>query len=159
MARARKGRTRRRRRRERTGESDSPTRAELGLLKLAREIAALARDAAGPAALGAALEKLTTAFTASALEPVAMLEALKKSRDSKTRLLALGWAREQLRLALQELIQRAADAGRARTDMTPATLAWLLLAGCQALAYEPPTAVQDRAAALLDFTHPPRPLI
>jgi len=127
----------------------------MSLLKLAREIAALARERPpGPTTLAAALEKLGAAFTSPNLQPLAMLEAWKKTRDDKTRFLALAWAREQLRLALQELIQRLTDTTHARADVAPATLAWLLLASCEALAYEPAAAVPDRIGVLLDFTRP-----
>jgi hypothetical protein len=70
------------------------------------------------------------------------------------RALALGWAREQARLALRDVLDRAAKAGAVRTDLDRDTLAWLLLAAGEALRHEPPDAVPDRLRALLELVRP-----
>ena len=65
-------------------------------------------------------------------------------------MLALAWAREQVRLALEERLIRAPARGAAAAD--PATRAWLLLAAAESIAHEPPAAVADRLRALLELT-------
>ena len=65
-------------------------------------------------------------------------------------LAALAWARENVRLALEEALMQAPDAG---TLPGPADArAWLLLAACEAIAQEPPAAGVDRLRALLELT-------
>jgi hypothetical protein len=121
-----------------------PTPAEKRLLSLAREIARLP--------LAAALETLAAAWApgGSLLQDVA--EAWIRGRSDKTSALALAWAREQVRLSLQEIIEAMPKDKRGRIDAMPATLAWVLLAGCEALAHEPPSAVADRVRALLELS-------
>jgi len=65
--------------------------------------------------------------------------------------LALAWAREQVRLSLQEIVEATPKDQRGRIEATPDTLAWILLAGCEALAHEPASAVADRVRALLEL--------
>jgi hypothetical protein len=67
------------------------------------------------------------------------------------RTLALAWAREQVRLGIEEILVRESGAGRVRRDLPLDALAWLALAGCEAAAHEPPGAAADRFALLLDF--------
>jgi hypothetical protein len=119
--------------------------AEALLLELARSL--------GPA--GGDLAVLV-ATTAAAYEPAAPLaralrDEVVSRRDDKTARLALAWAREQVRLALVEVLQAARAARRVRPDGDLDTLAWLWLAGCEALALEPPEAVADRVQALTTF--------
>jgi hypothetical protein len=95
------------------------------------------------------LERLATHFTAEAPLPGLLFEAWRRSRGHKGRALALAWAREQLRLALQDVLERVAGDTAIRRDLPTATLAWLLLAGCEALAHEPPAAVPDRVRDLV----------
>ena len=120
-----------------------PVEAETRLLALAREVAALPRDDA----LAAALRALAGAHAPDGATPRAVYGAWLASRGDKTAALALAWAREQVRLALQETIERARRPSR--VDVAPDTLAWLLLAACESLAHEPPSAVADRLRALL----------
>src|SRR5882724_4727199 len=113
----------------------SPTttsEAERRLLSLARELGGLGRDA-----LPRALRALATAYA-----PDAPL----------SRAVALAWAREQVRLALQELVEATPPSARGGVATPPATLAWLLLAAAEALAQEPPSAVPDRLKALTVLT-------
>jgi hypothetical protein len=131
-----------------------PTPAEMRLLELAQEIAALARDGDGPAELSRALTTLAAAYAPSAPLPHLVFHAWVRSRNDKTATLALAWAREQVRLGLQEVVERALKTGRGRVDVEPETIAWLLLAGCEALAQEPPSAVADRLRALLQLIGP-----
>jgi hypothetical protein len=131
-----------------------PTPAEMRLLELAQEIAALARDGDGPAELSRTLTTLAAAYAPSAPLPHLVFHAWVRSRNDKTATLALAWAREQVRLGLQEVVERALKTGRGRVDVEPETIAWLLLAGCEALAQEPPSAVADRLRALLQLIGP-----
>jgi hypothetical protein len=127
-----------------------PVEAETRLLALAREVTALPRDTGDTAALAAALRALAAAHAPDGVTPRAVYGAWLASRGDKTAALALAWAREQVRLALQETIERARPPRR--VDVAPDTLAWLLLAACESLAHEPPSAVADRLRALLLLT-------
>ena len=79
-------------------------------------------------------------------------EAWIRGRSNKTAALALAWAREQVRLSLQEIIEAMPRNKRGRIEAMPDTLAWVLLAGCEAIAHEPPSAVADRVRALLELS-------
>lgn len=118
------------------------------LLRLARELAALAHDTHAPAsALAAALGRLT---------PVPDAPRRPARPKQKLQQLEHAWAREQACLALADLIERAARVGAARRDVSPPLLAWLLLAAADALAHEPVDAVGDRVQMLRDFLRLPR---
>lgn len=112
------------------------TDAERRLLDLARAL-----PADGPNAV----RVVADAYRPDGPLPLALAETWIAGRRDKTRALALAWAREQLRLALEDALRGAA------TFAEPATLAWLVLAACEALAHEPPSAAADRLAALLDM--------
>ena len=131
-------------RRTKAAAGPRPTHAERRLLGLAREIARLP--------LGAALEKLTAAWAPSAPLPEEVSRAWLKSRGDKTAALALAWAREQVRLSLQEIVEATPKNTRGRIDAAPDTLAWILLAACEALAHEPASAVLERVSAILQLT-------
>jgi len=129
----------------------SPTPAELGLLALAQKIAELARDGGGSQALSAALQTLAAAYGPTAPLPRDVFRAWVPSRTDKNATLALAWAREQVRLGLQEVVERTMKGARGRVDVDAGTFAWLLLAACEAIAQEPPSAVADRVRALLQL--------
>ncbi len=140
MARARKQRSKRKSpaaRRPEPRRAPRPTAAETLLLTLARDITALP--------LAAALETLTAAWAPSARLPGEVARAFLKSRRDKTAALALAWAREQVRLALEETLAAA-------SKPQPDILAWLLLAACESIAHEPPSAVAERVGAILEIT-------
>ena len=120
-----------------------PSRAETLLLTLAKDLAG--------APLDQALRRIADAFAPGAELPREVFNAWIKTRREKTASLALSWAREQLRLSLEETIARPP---RARTSLglAPDTLAWLLLAACEAIAHEPPSAVPDRVRAVLELS-------
>lgn len=120
-----------------------PTEAERRLLALAREVAGFGSDP-----LPRAIRALAAAFAPDAPLPRAVARAFLDSRDDKTRALALAYAREQVRSALQELLETTPPSARGGLAATPETMAWLLLAGAEALAQEPPSAVADRLRAL-----------
>jgi hypothetical protein len=121
-----------------------PTRAEALLLSLAKDLAGSPLDKALPA--------LASAFAeASAELPRELFAAWIKSRHEKTASLALSWAREQLRLSLEETIAQSPKPP-ATPALTPDTLAWLLLAACESIAYEPPSAVADRVRTVLELS-------
>src|SRR2546427_6810679 len=126
----------------------SPTPAELGLLALAQKIAELARDGGGSQALSAALQTLAAAYGPTAPLPRDVFRAWVPSRTDKNATLALAWAREQVRLGLQEVVERTMKGARGRVDVDAGTFAWLLLAACEAIAQEPPSAVGGPVAGL-----------
>jgi len=120
-----------------------PTRAETLLLTLAKDLAGTPLDGA--------LRRLADAFTPGADLPREMYGAWIKSRREKTTSLALSWAREQVRLSLEETIARSPRM-RPALGLAPDTLAWLLLAACEAIAHEPPSAVADRVRTVLELS-------
>jgi hypothetical protein len=122
-----------------------PTPAEARLGALARELAALGR---APDALARAVDLLAAAWAPGGAVPRAVAAAFLATRGDKTATLALAWAREQVRLGLEEILARGDRPGAARPALPPDTLAWLVLAALEALAHEPPHAVPDRLASL-----------
>jgi hypothetical protein len=120
-----------------------PTRAETLLLTLAKDLAG--------APLDRALRTIADAFAPGAELPREVFNAWIKTRREKTASLALSWAREQLRLSLEETIRHSPRA-RTTLGLAPDTLAWLLLAACEAIAHEPPSAVPDRVRAVLELS-------
>ena len=125
-----------------------PSEAERRLLALARELAALGVDA-----LPRAIDLLAAAYGPDAPLPGALHRAWLAGRGNKTAVLALAWAREHVRLALEEMLGAAPAGGvRASLGVSVHTHAWLVLAACEALAHEPPSAVPDRVRALAELT-------
>lgn len=124
-----------------------PAPAELLLLELAKELVELTRDVEPARALSLPLQKLADAYGPSESLPHVVFRAWVRSRSDKTAALALSWAREQVRLGLQEVVERAKGA-KSRVELDSETFAWLLLAACEAIAQEPPSAVPDRVRAL-----------
>ena len=120
-----------------------PTRAETLLLTLAKDLAG--------APLDRALRTIADAFAPGAELPREAFNAWIQTRREKTASLALSWAREQLRLSLEETIRHSPRA-RTTLGLAPDTLAWLLLAACEAIAHEPPSAVPDRVRAVLELS-------
>jgi hypothetical protein len=145
MARSRKRRARRATRSTRPTRAARPkaSEAEQRLLALAREIGALGVDP-----LPRAVELLADAYAPDAPLPRAMHRAALGARGDKTATLALAWAREQVRLALEEILVGS----RTALGLSPDTHAWVVLAACEALAHEPPSAVADRRRTLAELT-------
>ena len=145
MGRARKQRSKRgpsaAARRPKPAHTPRPTAAETLRLELARQITGLP--------VAAALETLAAASAPGAPLPREVARAFLKSRRDKTAALALAWAREQVRLALEETLAAAPKPRSARIEAGADTLAWLLLAACESLAHEPPSAVAERLSAIL----------
>lgn len=131
-----------------------PLPAEPLLLELARTLDALAREPSERDVLPAALGRLEEAYGPHAKLPRALVQSWLRTRSDKTTALALAWAREQVRLALLAVVQREAGRERVRTDLSPDAMAWLLLAGGEAMAHEPAGAAPDRTAMLLDLLRP-----
>jgi hypothetical protein len=145
----RKKRTRARtrsRRAPRVARPAPPSEAETRLLSLAREIAAVPASAG----IAAALRVLAEAHAPEAPLPRALAQAWLRSRGDKTKALALAWAREQVRLALEEIIAREPDRGALGGNAD--ARAWVLLAAVEAIAQEPPEAAADRLRTLLELT-------
>ena len=100
--------------------------AERVTLDLARSIATIAAERPpAPTPLRAALTQMTTAYASQA---AVFFDAWKRARSDKRAALALGWAREQLRLAVVELLARDGTAGRLRTAATHDSLARIIVA-------------------------------
>ena len=144
MPRSRSARARpRRRARPDARRETKPSEAERRLLDLARELSARGAD------VSAALHLLAAAHAPDAPLPRAMAQARIRGGEDKTAGLALAWAREQVRLALEEILARAPRRGA--LGATVETRAWLLLAAAESIAHEPPAAAADRLRALLDL--------
>jgi hypothetical protein len=126
----------------------APSEAERRLLALACDLAALGADP-----LPRAIDLLAAAYAPEAPLPSALQRAWLAGRGNKAAVLALAWAREQVRVAVEEML-RTASAGhvRAALGVSVSTHAWLVLAACEALAQEPPSAVPDRVRALAELT-------
>lgn len=142
-------RRKRRRRRKPAGalrRPAKPTEAESRLLELARALTVLP-PGSDP---GAALRLLAAAHAPDAPLPRALAQAWVRSREDKNAALALAWAREQVRLALEEILTRAPRRGVLGGAVD--TRAWLLLAAVESIAQEPPSAAADRLRALLELT-------
>jgi hypothetical protein len=125
----------------------TPSEAERRLLALAREMEGLGADA-----LSGALRTLAAAYAPDGELPAAVHRAWLATRSDKTATLALAWAREQLRLGLQGVIEATPPSARGVLALPAETLAWLLLAACESLAHEPPSAAADRLRLLLHLT-------
>ncbi len=128
----------------------APSQAERRLLALAREMEGLGADA-----LPAAVRALAAAYAPDGDLPAAVHRAWLAARTDKTAALALAWAREQLRLGLQSVIEATPPSARGVLGLPAETLAWLLLAACESLAHEPPSAAADRLRLLLQLTGRP----
>jgi hypothetical protein len=130
---------------------DPPSPAELMLLGLARDIdPPLTSSGGARPGLAVVVERVASAFDPGAPLPRALYQAWADSRADKTRALALAWAREQLRLGIEDVLQAEGRPDTPRAIPGP-TLAWLLLAAFESLAHEPAAAVSDRVRALLDL--------
>jgi hypothetical protein len=127
----------------------SPSPAEADLLALARALTEMASPAPSAGeAMTTALDALAAAFEADAALPRALAHARNAALADHSLALALAWAREQLRLSLGEILERAVTAGEVRVSLPPESLAWLVLAACEALAHEPRGAAPDRLKLL-----------
>jgi hypothetical protein len=124
-----------------------PTEAERRLLDLARELSGLGSDP-----LPRALRALAAIHAPDAPLPGALARAFLASRGDKTAALALAYAREQVRAALQELLEATPPSARGPLPAPPEAVAWLLVAAAHALALEPPSAVADRVRMLAVLT-------
>jgi hypothetical protein len=125
--------------------------AETLLLDLSRAVTARAAAVVGTDDVRALVDALVAAYAPDAPLAAALRKDWLRTRGDKAAHLAIGWAREQVRVALVEAIERARAARAARTDVEADVLAWLLLAACEAIAHEPPAAVGDRAETLVAF--------
>ena len=99
---------------------------ETRILGLAREVAAIAAATAPP--------RVRRDLALPALLPAAR----ERARSDERLGLALAWIREQLRASLEEILEAGVRVGTIRKDPPPAVLAWVLLAGCEALVHEAP---------------------
>jgi hypothetical protein len=125
--------------------------AERLLLDVARVLTARAGTLASVADLHALIEAAFDAYGANTPLAAALRRDWLRGRDDKTARLALGWAREQVRLALVDGLARGRHAGLVHASGDLDTLAWLWLAACEALAHDVPGAAPDRVSALATF--------
>jgi hypothetical protein len=133
-----------------TAKTPRPSPAETALLALARTLTALARPEIVPrVTVTTALDVLAIAFQPGAPLPRALAQARNAALADETRALAVAWAREQLRLSLGEILERAG--GDVRPALPPESLARRVLAPCESLADEPPHAVPDRLKLLAEW--------
>jgi len=124
-----------------------PSEAERRLLALARELSTLGIDP-----LPRALDLLAAAYGPGAPLPSAVRREWLAGRGNKTAVLALAWAREQVRLALEEILVATSAGARGALGVSSDLEAWIVLAACEALAHEPASAVPDRVRALAELT-------
>jgi hypothetical protein len=132
---------------DRTPVAVRPSEAERRLLTLASEVIALSK---GDRPVAATLRLLASAYAPGAALPRAVARAWLAARGDKTMTLALAWARENVRLVLEEVLER--NPHGATLPGSADTRAWLVLAACEAIAHEPPAAGADRLRALLELT-------
>jgi len=112
---------------------------ETRILGLAREVAAIAAAADPPRVRrDLALAKIAAAFGEAGAIPALLPAARERARSDERLGLALAWIREQLRASLEEILEAGVRVGTIRKDPPPAVLAWVLLAGCEALVHEAP---------------------
>src|SRR5688500_6118539 len=98
---------------------------ERTMLELAQRVATIAAEPhPAPTPLRAALAHMLSTHAAHG---AALLDAWRRARADKRAALAQGWAREQLRLAVVELLGREAKAGRLRTELPHDALAWVVV--------------------------------
>jgi hypothetical protein len=127
-----------------------PSPAETALLALARTLSELG-EAVPSSAMMTALDELALAFRAGAPLPRVLAQARNAALTDDARALAVAWAREQLRLSLGEILDRAIATGDVKVALPAESLAWLVLAACEALADEPPQAAPDRVRLLAEW--------
>jgi hypothetical protein len=109
------------------------------VLALAREVAAIAAAPDPPRARrDRALQRIATAFGEDGELAGLLLAGWHRARSDERLALALAWVREQLRASLEEILTDGVRKGTIRKDPEPAVLAWVLLAGCEALVREAP---------------------
>ncbi len=110
---------------------------EQRVLALSREIAAIAAGPDPPRRKrDRALATVAAAFGEDGELASLLLHAWHRARADESLALALAWVREQLRVSLQEILEAGVRAGTVRKDPDPPTLAWVLLAACEALLRE-----------------------
>jgi hypothetical protein len=152
MAKAKK-RGKRRRRAPRARRPTTPAAsadAERHLLVLAARVSAIAAEHDAPeTSLRAAIDELLAAYAADGPLAATLTDAWRGARADKRAALALAWAREQLRLAIEDVLAREAKADRIRPGLGLDALAWLVLVAAESIVYEPAGVAIDRAETLL----------
>jgi hypothetical protein len=125
-----------------------PSPAEVGLLELARELGATPAKPGEREALVRALALLEVAFRPGASLPRHLAQAWLRTRGDKTASLALGWAREQVRRALADVVRGLRRPGHRDEEVPADTAAWLLLAAAEGESHEVGGSVGDRLSML-----------
>ena len=100
--------------------------------------------------MAATIRMLASAYAPGAPLPRAVARAWLAARGDKTLTLALAWARENVRLVLEEMLARSPHEGTLARGRRPARLADS--GRLEAIAQEPPAAGADRLRALLELT-------
>ena len=125
-----------------------PSPAEAGLLELAGALAAPSISAGERDGLARALALLEAAFEPGAALPRQLAKAWLRTRGDKTASLALGWAREQVRRALADVVRGLRRPGHRDEKVSADTAAWLLLAAAEGESHEVGGSVGDRLSML-----------
>jgi len=107
------------------------------------------------AALAAAVEHLAEVWRPESALPAAVFDAWRAARTDDGRRLSLAFARAQVTLGLQEILEAGLKTGQVRDDVAPDALAGLLLAGCESLVHGGDGA--ERTRLLLALCAPPAP--
>jgi hypothetical protein len=109
------------------------------VLALAREVSSIAAAPDPPRARrDRALETIARAFGEDPELAARLLAAWHRAGTDERLALTLAWVREQLRASLEEILEAGVKSRVFRRDPKPAVLAWVLLAGCEALLREAP---------------------
>lgn len=130
---------------------------EMALLELAQRLSAIAAEDEPPGtSLRGALERVVASYARGGALAKLVADAWRAATTDKRAALSLAWAREQLRLAVADVLAREAKGGRLRADLPLDAVAWVVLAGAEAVMHELPERAVDRIDTLLALVEPPR---
>jgi hypothetical protein len=85
-----------------------------------------------------ALACLTAAFGSDAELAPLLAPVWHRALTDERLALTFAWMREQLRVSLQEILEAGVAEGTVRKEPNPESLAWIILAACEALVREAP---------------------
>ena len=120
------------------------------MLALAARLSTIAAEGEPPGTpVRLALGELLGAYAPEAPLASALLDARRVVRADKRAALALAWAREQVRLAVEDLLTREVKADRLRPSLPVEAIAWVVLVVAESLVNDLPGAAVDRGETLL----------
>jgi hypothetical protein len=127
-----------------------PSDAERHLLALAARLSTVGAEGDPPVTpLGVTVKDLLGAHAADGALAEALIDARRVARADKRAALALAWAREQVRLAVEEVLAREAKAERLHPALPLDAVAWVLLVAAESLVHDPSGGALDRLDTLL----------